>query len=395
MCRYRLAFAVVKYFRFGGMQRNLLRIAAACAARGHDVRVFASEWAGPVPDDIDVTVLDVRAMTNHGRNEQFGRALRAATEGAGFDCIVGSNRTSGLDVYYAGDPCFAARFEASKPMVYRLLPRYRHFLSQEAEVFAPDQDTEILLPAHVEQPKFIRHYQTPRGRFHLLPPGIDRARLLDGQRDGDVRDELGIAARELVLLSVGSGFKTKGVDRTVRALAALPDGDRRRCRLVVVGDGDPRGCRRLARRLGVADRVIFTGPRDDLRRLYDAADVLVHPARVENTGNALIEAMVCGVPVLATASCGYAGHVERAEAGELCPVPFAQPDLDRRLAAMVADEAARRRWSRNALAYCAATDLYGMVERAADAIIERARRNRAAAAPGANGEALELRRARA
>ncbi|MHC5048591.1 MAG: glycosyltransferase family 4 protein, partial [Planctomycetota bacterium] len=43
MSTYRLAFAMVKYFPFGGMQRNLLRIARACAARGHEVHVFAGE----------------------------------------------------------------------------------------------------------------------------------------------------------------------------------------------------------------------------------------------------------------------------------------------------------------------------------------------------------------
>ena len=73
MSTYRLAFAMVKYFPFGGMQRNLLRIAEACAARGHDVHLFAGEWSGPRPRDLPVTLLKTLAVTNHGRNARFGR----------------------------------------------------------------------------------------------------------------------------------------------------------------------------------------------------------------------------------------------------------------------------------------------------------------------------------
>ena len=48
---------------------------------------------------------------------------------------------------------------------------------------------------------------------------------------------------------------------------------------------------------------------------YHAADYLVHAARTENTGTVLIEAMICGLPVLVTGNCGFAFHVHDADAG--------------------------------------------------------------------------------
>ncbi len=337
MPRYRMAFAVVKHFPFGGMQRNMLRIAKACAARGHEIDLYASEWTGPEPEDMNVRVLKVRALTNHGRNHKFSLALRKAIAPGGYDCVVGSNKMPDLHVYYAGDPCLAAALERTKPSVCTWLPRYREFLRQEAEVFDKDRDTDILLSAHEEQEKFIRYYATDPSRFHRLPPGIDRNRLVahaPSERERlKLRQEFGLGPEDPMILSVGSSFRTKGVDRAIRALASLPPETRRGARLIVVGQGKFRAFARMARRLSVGDQVIFVGPREDLARFYYSADLLVHSAYSENTGNALIEAMVCGLPVLTTAACGFASHVLRADAGVVCPLPCSQGRSTKRCSA--------------------------------------------------------------
>jgi UDP-glucose:(heptosyl)LPS alpha-1,3-glucosyltransferase len=379
MSTYRLAFAMVKYFPFGGMQRNLLRIAQACAARGHDVQLFAGEWSGPRPQDLPVNVLRTFAVTNHGRNDRFGRALRKAVNSTRFDCVVSSNRQPDLDVYYAGDPCWAARFYASRPAWMKSMPHYRDYLRQESQVFGKDLGTEILLTAHGEQEKFVRHYDTDPARFHLLPPGIDRNRLEKEAPTPDrrraLRAELGVGADDIMILSVGSSFRTKGVDRSIRGLASLPPEVRRRCRLVVVGQGRAGRLALLARRLGVRDRIALVGPREDLAAFYYGAELLLHPARSENTGNALIEAMVCGVPVLATDICGYGFHVARADAGLLCPSPFSQDTLNGQLLSMLTGD--REQWRRGARSYRERVDLYSLVDRASDAIIARAEKARA------------------
>ncbi|MHC4989989.1 MAG: glycosyltransferase family 4 protein [Planctomycetota bacterium] len=380
MSKYRMAFGVVKYFAFGGMQRNLLRIARECATRGHDVEIFVGEWVGPRPDDVSVTVLDVHAWTNHGRNQRFARAFRDAVGSRGFDCTIGSNRQADLDVYYAGDPCYAAVFHETKPALLSLLPRYQSFLRAEEELFNRDNDTDILLSAHDEKTKFIRYYETDSSRFHLLPPGIDRNRLVDGALSAEEREsfrsELGVAPDGLLLLSVGSAFRTKGVDRTIRAIAGLPAALRSRVRLAVVGRGKAGPMRRLAWKHGIADRILFTGPREELAPFYYSGDLLVHAAYRENTGNTLIEAMVCGLPVLTTGVCGFAHHVTRAEAGLVCASPFVQGELNELLRTMLEHD--RDPWRRSALAYCEHEDLYTLVDRAADAIEDRARRNHAA-----------------
>jgi len=102
---------------------------------------------------------------------------------------------------------------------------------------------------------------------------------------------------------------------------------------------------------------------------------LLHPARRENTGNAIVEALVAGLPVLATDSCGYGFHVERAAAGRLVPgAPFRQEELDRELAAMLAAPSPEA-WRQRALEYSDLTDLYSRPQAAAD-IIEKVARQK-------------------
>ena len=118
-----------------------------------------------------------------------------------------------------------------------------------------------------------------------------------------------------MILMVGSGFRTKGTDRAMRAFAALPAPIRHNARMVIIGKDNFRPFIRLAKRLGIADRIIFFHGRDDIPRFLFSADLLVHPAYRETAGIVLIEAMAAGLPVLATDICGYSPYIERADAG--------------------------------------------------------------------------------
>lgn len=375
----KLAFAVSLYFEYGGMQRTLLRIAEECVRRGHVVDVYTGGWIGERPPALGVHVLDTRALTNVRSNDLLARKLAHAVATGGYDCVVGFTKIPGLDVYYAGDPCYAARAEEAKGRLYRLNPRYRGLRRQEAAVFAPGAGVEILLIAHRERDRFMRCYGAEPERFHLLPPGVNHDRLMaqrpDAAESQGLRRELGVGADEQMVLTVGSRFKTKGLDRSLRAVSALPAPLRQKAKLVVVGDDRQPPFRRLARSLGIADRVSFAGARQDIARFYHAADLLIHPPYSENTGTVLLEAMICGLPVLTTANCGFAFHVEEAQAGLICPMPFEQRRLDALLSEMLASDR-RDAWRQNGPRYCAHTDLYSLIERAADVIIARAQRNR-------------------
>jgi UDP-glucose:(heptosyl)LPS alpha-1,3-glucosyltransferase len=243
-------------------------------------------------------------------------------------------------------------------------------------VFDPTANTEILLIAEAEKARFIHHYGTPEERFHLLPPGIERNRLAPPDAPEirrALRTEYCLDAGDFMLLLIGSRFRTKGVDRAVKALAALPQSLKERTGLYVVGQDRPDRYLTLARRLGIADKAHFLGGRNDIPRFLLGADLLVHPAYIENTGTVLIEAIAAGLPVLASQVCGYAGYVEQAGAGKLIGLPFVQEAMNDQLAAML-DRKELAVWQSNALNYARSTDIFSLPEKAADLIEAAGRR---------------------
>jgi UDP-glucose:(heptosyl)LPS alpha-1,3-glucosyltransferase len=179
-----------------------------------------------------------------------------------------------------------------------------------------------------------------------------------------VRQRYGVKSDEFFLLMVGSSFKTKGLDRSLMAMAALPENVRERTKLFVIGEGKPGPFENLAKRLKVAGKLQFLGGRDDVPQFMIAADLLLHPAYTENTGTVLIEAMSAGLPVLATDVCGYASHISAAESGLLISSPYLQQTFDNLLREMLFSSR-REIWKRNGIEYFKKNDFFSMPEKAA------------------------------
>jgi len=235
----------------------------------------------------------------------------------------------------------------------------------EEAVFSPESRTQIMYLSEAEKANYQASYATPEARFHYLPPGINKTKIravaLDDRED--VRLDYGASAQDIVLVLVGSDFHRKGVDRAIRGLAALADEPREQVKLWVIGQGKIGRFQRLAKRLGVTESVSFIGPRQDVPRFLAAADALIHPARIENTGNVILEGLVAGLPVLATGACGYAFHIGQADAGLVVPEPFSQTLMNQIMQTFLQRQQLRI-WGENAYHYSDHKDLYSRPEAA-------------------------------
>jgi UDP-glucose:(heptosyl)LPS alpha-1,3-glucosyltransferase len=325
----KFAFVLFKYVPFGGMQRNMLAIAQACLERQHQVTVICSRWQGEQPAGLRIVELPVKGWGslrgNGARMRQFYRAFSDHLRRDPHDLVVGFNKFPELDIYYAADSCFASKVCREKSWWYRLTPRAQVYLAYEKAVFGQQSRTRILEVSAKERARFTAHYGTPAERFFPLPPGIARDRVAAEDCTAlrrETRQSLSIADDTLVFLAVGSGFRTKGLDRSIQLLADWQASQSSPALLVVAGADKTAHFRRQARRLGVLERVIFLGGRDDVPALFQAADLVIHPAYKENTGNVLLEAMIAGRPVVASEVCGYAHYIVEAAMGKVVPNPF-------------------------------------------------------------------------
>ncbi len=119
-----------------------------------------------------------------------------------------------------------------------------------------------------------------------------------------------------ILLVVSRLTRQKGIDVAVEALSFLPDD----VVLVVLGEGPERAAlEELARERGVESRVILPGRVPDVAAWLRRASVYVQPARWEGFGLAVLEAMVCGLPVVATNVSSLPELVADGETGLLVP----------------------------------------------------------------------------
>ncbi len=369
----RLAFALFKYFPFGGLQRDMLRIARICQSRGHEIYVYTLSWEGEIPNGFQVQVLPIKCMTNHTKYERFHAELKDRLREDNIDGVIGFNRMPDLDLYYAADPCFRDKLISQRYWWARLSPRYRHFLAFEKAVFCPESRTHVLMISPSQLDNFEQHYCTPRERLHLLPPGIDRDRVVPpdaGEIRASFRAEFGLVEDDRLILAIGSGFRTKGLDRSLLALSSLPIELRERTHLIAMGNDNPKPFIKMAKRLGLKDQFKIMCGRDDVPRFLQGGDLLIHSAYYENTGTVLLEALVAGLPVLTTDSCGYAFHVKRSGGGRVVPSPFDQGRLNHDLAEML-ESPEWDAWRKNGIIYGQTEDLFRMPELAADIIIER------------------------
>ncbi len=369
----KLAFVLFKYFPFGGLQRDMRHIAQECQSWGHEIHIYCLTWEGEIPQGFSVHQADIARLTNHAKYQAFHRALQERFVDEGIDCVIGFNRMPGLDIYYAADSCFKEKL-SHRSTLLQFSPRYRHFLEFEAAVFDASSKTHALLISPKQQEDFQRHYNTPPERLHLLPPGISKDRQAPpnaAEVRRAFRKEFGLAEDHQLLLAIGSGFKTKGLDRTLHAVKALPEQQRSRTRLIAMGSDNPKPFIKMARQLGLEQQFEIISGRDDIPRFLQGGDLLIHPAYTENTGTVLLEALAAGLPVLTTASCGYAFHVEKSGGGRVVPAPFEQAQLNRDLAEML-DSPQREQWRKNGIQYGQTEDLYSMPKLAASLILKQA-----------------------
>ncbi|MBV1876236.1 MAG: glycosyltransferase family 4 protein [Pseudomonadales bacterium] len=368
--RGELAFCLFKYFPFGGLQRDFIRVASKCRDRGYQIRVYVLSWQGAVPDGFDVIIVPVSAMTNHKKYELYALWVENHLAKNTVKGVIGFNKMPGLDIYYAADSCYEEKAQTQRGHLYRVIPRYKHFSKFEKAVFDKDSGTEILMISELQRPIFQKYYGTDIERLHLLPPGISRDRIapeVNQQLPNDLRSEFGIGEDEFLLLMIGSGFITKGLDRILLGMRNLPADVKMKTRLIAVGQDNPNAFLRMAKRFDIGDKVIILNGRDDIPRFLLAADLLVHPAYIENTGTVLLEAMVAGLPVLATDICGYAHYIEDACAGELVRSPYRQTNFDQLLLAMLLSDE-REKWQLNGIKFGRNADIYSMPDRAVDVI---------------------------
>src|SRR5574337_234220 len=156
----RLVFCLFRYFPYGGLQRDFLRIAKACHDKGYSIQVYTMSWEADIPSWLKVEFLPKHGLTNHAQAKHFAEQVHEKLKKQFVDLVVGFNKMPYLDVYYAADGCFVGDDKYEKHPLRKIMPRYRTFAQLEKSVFSTDAHTKILLISPREKIIYQIFYKT-------------------------------------------------------------------------------------------------------------------------------------------------------------------------------------------------------------------------------------------
>lgn len=369
-----------------GVVRHVAELARALAAAGHDVRVYTRTGqregtaqlapgvpveqlavgpSGPLPERALLPVADA-----------FAERLAARWSGGAWrpDVVHAHHWLSGLAAVAAGRPRrvpVAWSYHEVEP------PEEAADPGAAARRWQLERELGATVDLVIGQTRAelgdLARLGVARGRTSLVPTGVDLGRFAP---IGPLAPRRPLPRRILAVAPPDRLPEHKHLEDVVEALRHVPHAE-----LVVVGGparsrlaADPpmRRLWQVARECRVAGRVRFTGrvSRDEMPRWYRSADVLACASSHEPFGAAVIEAMACGVPVVATAVGAVRDAVVDGVTGVLVPVH--QPaQLGHALREVLADQIRRLEYAAGALDR--ARQCYGW-ERVADRLSSQYRR---------------------
>ena len=323
----------------GGQNVHVDSLARALARAGHDVTVHTRRDSAELPDRVRtadgvlVEHLDAGPAAPVPRDEllpfvgQLGSELAARFATDPPDLVHAHFWMSGLAALSATrdlDVPVVQTFHALGVTKRRF--QGRHDTSPPVRIRmerALARDVDRIVATCTDEVGELVRLGAARNRITVVPSGVDVDQF---SPDGPVA-ERGDRPR---VLCIGRLVPRKGFDTVIRALVGVPEAE-----LIIAGGpaadelaGDPEAARltRLAERFGVADRVRLVGAvaRPDVPALLRSADLVVCTPWYEPFGIVPLEAMACGVPVVASAVGGFLDTVVDGATGTL--VPPRRPD---------------------------------------------------------------------
>ncbi len=301
-----------KYVNYGGAEQFVSEYTTHLANAGHNIHIFANQWSSSGHSNIQVHPVRAIKLNSFLRTLSFAWYAARAVRAESFDIVQSHERTWFQDVYRAGDGCHREWLERRAnylPSVKRLTFRFNLFhqlvLRLEKAIFESGKCKKIIAISEMVKRDILKHYKLPEDRIEVVYNGVRLDRFHPDNKDryrNEVRQRLGVAGDEVMVLFVGSGFERKGLEYLVKAVQFL---ERKNWRLVLVGKGN------WERYLSFASdenrkKIIHLDPIDEIETLYASADLFALPSIYEPFGNANLEALASGLPIIPSRNCGAA-----------------------------------------------------------------------------------------
>jgi UDP-glucose:(heptosyl)LPS alpha-1,3-glucosyltransferase len=304
----------------GGAEMYVADLARRLVAAGHEVHLYACRWSEVhLPNQLHFHSIEPPHGSRFLRPWRFSAAIRQALERDRPQVSLGFDKTIGTDIYYplGGLQPASARQNIRKHRwaIQRLGARLTKsfdpvqwsYSALERRALTGDNPPLLIVNSEMVRNHAQHYYGFEPARIRVIHNAIDPGRFDDRQRArlrAAQRRECGFGPTDVVAAFVAMNYHLKGLEPLLRAMALVPTFQP--MKLLVAGHAQTQHWQRLARHLGVERRVSFIGPCSDVRRVYFAADLHVHPTFYDPCSGVVLEALACGLPVITSRFNGAA-----------------------------------------------------------------------------------------
>lgn len=321
----------------GGAETSTLQFVDHLVARGVEVTLItrSSPRAGA---GLSVRTIETTG-SRYGRTRRFLREARRVAGSCDADLVHAITPIDVADIYEPRSGTVAETIERNvalragglarlaKRLTGRFNFREQHLLLQEQKLLCRSPAPHVIAISEYVKRQLRGHYDFRDENVTVVFNGVDAIVVDDAvkTRAQAIRDRYELDPRARLLLVVANNFRLKGVPQVIRLMAGVRQGWTGHAALVVVGRDEPSSAKRLAKKLGIDDRVDFAGAVSDMPAMYAAADVLLHPTWYDPCSRVVLEALTVGLPCITTRFNGAAEAIVRPEQGAVVDAP---DDLD-------------------------------------------------------------------
>ena len=323
----KIAVVRQKYVNYGGAEQFVFEYTTHLANAGHNIHVFANQWTPSNHPNIQVHPVRSIKLNSFIRTLSFALFVIKALKAEPFDIVQSHERIWSQDIYRAGDGCHREWLERRAiylPTIKKISFRFNLFhqliLKLEKKIFERGQCKKIIAISEMVKQDILKHYQLPEDRIEVIYNGVRLDRFHPDNKNrfrDEIRKQFGVSSDEVAVLFVGSGFERKGLRYLLEALPYL---EKKNWRLILVGKGNWDKYLNCISKENLK-KIIHLDPIDTIEKIYASADLFVLPSIYEPFGNANLEALASGLPIIVSRNCGAAEIITHKKEGIILEEP--------------------------------------------------------------------------
>jgi len=308
---------VIATLKVGGAEGQLFEFVKRIDKRKYDIIVCALTEGGYYADELErlgikIVVLNKRGKLDIGMLIKLVRLMRIEKIELVYTYMFTANTWGRIAALLAGVPIIVAGERAADRWKSKFHLLVDKVLSKYTDKIIANSDGVVDF--------YVLEAKISRNKFLVVHNGVNMS-MFKHQKDraAEIRQELNICSEKAVVGTIGRLMPQKGYQFFLKAVKIIAKEFPNTVFLIVGVGYELEELENLSIKLGIGDKVIFAGFRDDIPEILSIVDVFVSSSLYEGLPNVVLEAMANGLPVVATNIEGTCEVVLEGKTGFLVP----------------------------------------------------------------------------